>query len=85
MNLASRGGHNLAAFLHSPLEGIPCHRVKRRCLAAINIQGWRREEGRGIYLVSREEEGREGGAELKSGTHPALPSSQSNPRATFSV
>ena len=60
------GGHNPAAFLHSPLEGIPCHQLKRRYLPPINIQGWGREGG-GVALFSagRKKEG-EG---LKSGTH----------------
>ena len=60
------GRHNPAAFLHSPLEGIPCHQLKRRYLPPINIQGWGREGG-GVALFSagRKKEG-EG---LKSGTH----------------
>ena len=60
------GGHNRAAFLQSPLEGIPCHQLKRRCLPPINIQGWGREGGRGtLFSVGRKKEG----AGLKSGTH----------------
>ena len=61
------GGHNPAAFLHSPLEGIPCHQLKRRYLPPINIQGWGRER----YLVQG---GRRKGRGSNQGHIACLPS-----------